>query len=612
MQNRKINTTDLDFDAIKANLKEFMRGQEEFSDYDFEGSGLSILLDVLSYNTHYNALYTNLAINEVFLDSASKRSSVVSIAKSLGYIPDSAHCSTARVNVNVTNTTSTPSTLNLPKFSPFSTIVDGDSYTFYTMEDYVAIYNGQSYVFENVDIKEGTPLSYKYTVAGGQKYIIPNNDVDLSTLSVRVQPSATSVDFTTFERNEFIIDLDSESKVFFVKEIENEFYEIEFGNGIIGKSLDIGNVVTLNYMVCNKGLPNGAKLFTYQGSSLLGGTVNPITIISAQLGVDKEDIDTIRYNTPRSYATQNRTVNVNDYKSIILEYYPEAESVSVWGGEDNAPPIYGKSFISIKPKTSNSLSSSQKQFVIDTILKPRSVVSITPVIIDPDYIDISIDCTVYYNPRLTNRRENDLKTIVRQAISDFAEENLDSFDGVFRFSKFTSAIDKAEPSIVSNISTITLHREIIPKYNTNAQYKIELGNPIYNGGTCEYSIGSSGFYMLGDSRVLYLEDEPENETTGIMRLYYIDGNLDKQYLPSSIGTVNYKNGSIQLNNLNIIGIDSENMVLIIKAESNDVISVRNQIVRIPDELVNVNIVVDKVASGDAAGNSNYIFTSSRS
>ena len=612
MQNRKINTIDLDFDAIKSNLKEFMRGQSEFSDYDFEGSGLSILLDVLAYNTHYNALYTNLAINEAFLDSASKRSSVVSIAKALGYIPDSAHCSTARINVTVTNTTSTPATLILPKFSSFSTTVNGESYVFYTMEDYVTLYNGTSYVFENVEIKEGTPLSYRYTVEENQKYIIPNNDVDINTLSVRVQPSATSVEFTTFERNEYIINLDSESKVFFIKEIENEFYEVEFGNGVIGKALDAGNVVTLNYMVCNKELPNGAKLFTYQGSSLLGGIIDPVTVIAAQSGVDKEDIDTVRYNAPRSYATQNRTVNANDFKSVLLENYSEAEAVTVWGGEDNVPPIYGKAFISIKPKTTSALSSSQKQFIIDTILKPKAVVSITPVIVDSDYIDIRVDCNVYYNPRLTNRRENDIKTIVRDAIVDFAEQNLDSFDGVFRFSKFSSAVDKAEASIVSNISTISLYREVVPKYNTNAQYKIELGNPIYNGGSCDFSISSTGFYIAGDDRLFYIEDLPTDTTTGIIRLYFIDSDLNKQYLPDAIGTVNYPKGSIELNNLNIVGIDSEVLMFIVKPESNDVISVRNQIVRITDEFINVNVIVDKVASGDSAGNANYIFSSSRS
>jgi len=611
MQNRKINNTELDFDAIKANLKEFMRGQSEFSDYDFEGSGLAILLDVLSYNTHYNALYTNLAVNEAFLDSASKRSSVVSLAKALGYVPDSAHSSTAVIDITVSETSSTPATLILPKYSVFSTFVEGQSYDFYTMEDNIAQFNGTNYTFTGIEIKEGTPLSYRYEVVEGQQFIIPNDNVDLDSLSVRIQKTATSAEFESFTRNEFILNLDGESKVFFVKEIENEFYELEFGNGTIGKALDVGNVVNIEYMVCNRGLPNGARSFTYQGSSLLGGIVNPIATLAAQNGVDKEGIDTVRYNAPRSYSAQNRSVTANDYKAIILEYYSEAESINVWGGEDNVPPVYGKTFIAIKPKTTDVLSEPQKQFVLNTILKPRAVLSITPEIVDPEYIDLEIETTVYYNPKNTNKRSNDLKSIVIDAIENFSDTYLDSFDGVFRFSKFTSSIDLADPAIVSNITTVKLHRQVVPKYNVFAQYRIELGNPIYTVGICEQSITTTGIYVDGIEEVVYLEDLPTGGGFGTFRMFYFDADLNKQYI-RTLGRVDYAAGSIQIDNLNIVGIASNEFEFIIKPESNDVISVRNQLVRIPTELITVNVIVDKIASGDAAGNANYIFASSRS
>lgn len=611
MQNNKIATTELDFDSIKASLKEFMKGQSEFSDYDFEGSGLSILLDVLAYNTHYNALYTNLAVNEAFLDSASKRNSVVSIAKALGYIPDSAHSATAVINLTVSNTSSTPATLILPKYSAFSTVVNGETYTFYTMEDYITQFNGTNYTFTGIEIKEGTPLSYRYDVLEEQQYIIPNEGVDLDSITVRVQKTATSAEFETFTRNELILTLDSTSKVYFVKEIENEYYELEFGNGTIGKALEQGNVVNIEYMVCNNSLPNGARSFTYQGSSLLGGVVNPVVTLPAQNGVDKEGIDTIRYNAPRSYSAQNRAVTVNDYKAIILELYSEAESINVWGGEDNNPPIYGKTFISIKPKTTDTLSQAQKNFVLDTILKPRTVLSITPEIVDPEYIDLEIDTTIYYNPKATNRKANDLKSIVTQTIEDFGQTNLDSFDGVFRFSKFTSAIDSAETSIISNISTVKIRREVVPKYNVFAQYRINLGNPIYTVGICEQSITTTGFYADGVEQIVYLEDRPTGGGMGTFRMFYFDEDLNKQYI-RTLGTVEYATGSIQIDNLNIVGIASDQFEFVIRPESNDVISVRNQLVRIPTNLITVNVVVDKIASGDAAGNANYIFSSSRS
>lgn len=622
MQNNKINVSELDFDLIKSNLKEFLKGQDQFTDYDFEGSSLSILLDLLAYNTHYNALYTNLAVNESFLDSASKRNSVVSLAKALGYIPDSARGAVATIIMVVSNTTSTPTILNLPKYSQFSTTVDGENYIFYTMEDYSAYLNetNNTYTFSDVDnngnllgiqIKEGFPLTFKYEVIPGQKYILPNADIDLSTLSVRVQSNPSSSIFETWTRNEDILELDSTSKVFFLKEIEGEFYELEFGNSIVGKALQTGNVVNIEYLTCNKDLPNGAKSFTFQGGNLLGGTVStPITLIAAEGGTDKEGIDTIRYNAPRAYSTQNRGVTVNDYKNIILSQYAEAESVSIWGGEDNIPPIYGKVFIAIKPKTTNSLSQTQKDFVKNTILKSKNVVSITPEIVDPRYIDVEVNTTVYYNPKATNKGSNDIKNAVIATIKDFSDSYLDSFDGVLRYSKFSSLLDETDTSIVSNITTIKLHRLIEPKYNVYAQYKIELGNPIYGSGFPEESVISSGFFVPEYSFPVYLEDLPTDTDTGVMRLFRYDANLDKEYL-TTVGTIKYPTGSIELNNLNVIGLNEEHAELIIKPASNDVISIRNQLVRIPEDLITVNVVVDRISSGDAAGNSNYIFTSSR-
>jgi hypothetical protein len=610
--NKIINTTELDFDTIKSNLKTFLKGQSQFADYDFEGAGLSVLIDLLAYNTHYNALYTNLAVNESFLDSASKRSSVVSRAKEIGYVPYSSSAATATVNIVVSSTTSTPAALTLPAYSSFSTSIDGQQYTFYTTESMVATLVGSTYTFINVNIKEGTPLTFKYTVADGTQYIIPNQNVDLSTLSVRVQDNAASSNFVTWINQELIINLDSESKVYFIKEIEGQFNQLEFGNGVVGKALSNGNVVNLTYLVTNEDVANGARVFAYTGSTLLGGAVAISTVTPAVGGAVAETIDSIRYNAPRAYSAQNRAVTVEDYRTMVFRLYPEAETINVWGGEDNDPPIYGKVFLSIKPTTTDVLTQNQKDYIKDSILKQKNVVSITPEIVDPEYINIKIESSVYYNPRLTAKSENTLKSLVVQTIKDYNTNNLNSFTGVFRHSNLSSLIDNTEDAIVSNITTLKLHREVDVQYNTNANYTINLGNPIYGSGVPEQSILSTGFYIAGNDNIVYIEDLPTDSNTGQLRLWYYNGGI-KTYF-RTFGSVNYPNGIIKLTELEIVGIDlvdSPVLELMIKPQSNDVVSIRNQLVTIPDNNITVNVVLDKVSVGDPGGGTNYIFTSSR-
>jgi hypothetical protein len=611
--NKIINTTELDFDTIKSNLKTFLKGQSQFADYDFEGAGLSVLIDLLAYNTHYNALYTNLAINESFLDSASKRSSVVSRAKEIGYVPYSSSAATATVNIVVSSTTSTPATLTMPAYSSFSTSIDGEQYTFYTTESITTTLVGSTYTFTNVNIKEGTPLTFKYTVADGTQYIIPNQKVDMSTLAVRVQDNATSSNFTTWINQELILNLDSESKVYFIKEIEGQFKQLEFGNGVIGKALSNGNVVNLTYLVTNEDAGNGARVFTYTGSTLLGGSVAVTTVTPAAGGAVAETIDSIRYNAPRAYAAQNRAVTVEDYKTMIFRLYPEAQTINVWGGEDNDPPTYGKVFLSVKPTTTDILTQNQKDYIINSILKEKNVVSITPEIVDPEYINLQVNCSVYYNPRLTTKSENTLKSLVVQTIKDYNTDNLNSFTGVFRHSNLSTLIDSTEDAIVSNITTIKLHREIDVQYNTNANYIINLANPIYGSGVPEQSITSHGFYIAGNDNIVYIEDLPTDHFTGQLRLFYFSNTGEKVYI-RTFGSVDYPNGIIRLTELEITGIDltqSPVLELIIKPQSNDVVSIRNQLVTIPDENITVNVILDKVSVGDPGGGTNYIFTSSR-
>jgi hypothetical protein len=398
-----------------------------------------------------------------------------------------------------------------------------------------------------------------------------------------------------------------------VKEIEGQLYELEFGNDTIGKALVNGNVVNLTYITTNKTEGNGARLFTYTGATLLGGIVAVTTTTPAVGGADIETIDSVRYNAPRSYAAQNRAVTVEDYKATIFRLYPEAQTVNAWGGEDNIPPSYGRIYLSIQPTSTAILTDAQKEYIIREILKQKNVVSISPVIVDPEYINLEINTSVYYNPRLTIKTETELKDLVINTIKAYNVENLESFTGIFRHSNLSTQIDATEDSIISNITTVKLHREIDVQYNSNSTYTVYLGNPIYNSGVPEESLTSTGFYIQGNENIMYLEDLPTLGTNnGVLKMYYYVGDI-KTYF-RTFGTIDYAAGIVILNELEITGIDqttSDIFELIIKPQSNDVVSVRNQLVTIPDANINVSIILDKVSVGDPAGGANFQFTSSR-
>jgi hypothetical protein len=603
--NRRIDVSELDFDKIKDNLREYLRGQSEFKDYDFEGSGLSVLLDVLAYNTHYNNLYTNLAVNESFLDSASKRASVVSLAKMLGYIPRSAACARATVDVRIVSPTSTPTVATLPAYQPFETTVEGQQYTFYNLGSYTTQNGINGYVFSGVELVEGTPLSIKYTVATGQKYIIPNENVDTTTIRVTVQDSASSGNFFTYSYAANIINgLTATSRAFFLKEIEGGLYEITFGDDILGKSLDAGNVVNIDYFVSGLNGSNGARLFNYSGSSLLGGTVSCSTKTNAVGGTSPEDIDSIKYNAPRSYAAQNRAVTPEDYKALILSNFSQAASVTVWGGENNYPAIYGKVYICIKPKDATKLTTLEKNYVLNTVLISKNMVSVTPEIIDPEYINIALNITSYYNPNETNKTDSDIKTIVTNAIFDYDDTDLKRFDGVFRASKLTRLIDTSDPAIVSTTMTVLLRRKLIVKYNVSAQYVLNIINPLYNSGIAEGAIYSTGLFVKGSNEVHYIDDDGQ----GFMRLYTLDSNYQKNIVNPSIGIVDYARGYIELNNLTVTGLADIDFEISMKPQSNDVVSALHQIAEVARDHMTVNVIADKSAAGDLAAGFNYTFT----
>jgi hypothetical protein len=607
--NKKINVTTLDFDDIKNNLKEFLSGQQEFQDYDFEGSAMSVLLDVLAYNTHYNALYNNMAINEMFLDSARKRNSVVSLSKMLGYSPRSATCSTATVSVTVSAPGNPTTTLVLPAYTPFNTTVDGVNYTFYTTGAIGATSSTGVFTFQNIQLTEGTPLSFNFTVSAGSRYIIPNPNIDLNTLSVKIQENSSSSVYTTFTKAETIIGANSTSKLYWVKEIDEALYEITFGDDNIGKSLENGNIVHLNYFVSSLGAPNKARSFSYSGGTLLAGAnVSVTTTGISSNGAAPEDIDSIRFNAPRMYSAQNRAVTPDDYKAIVYSLFSDAASVTCWGGEDNVPPVYGKVYICVKPKDANKLTTTQKSALISTILQQRNVVSVIPTIVDPEYINIGLTTTVYYNEQATAKSSSDIAALVTNTINAYNVNELDRFDGVFRFSKLSKLIDNSDQAIVSNITTVLLRRALLVRYNTSAQYLLNIINPIWSSGSPEESFKSTGFYIAGSDEIHYLDDDGIQH----VRLFKYGANGIKVVVNPTIGNIDYNKGVVDIKNLHITALADLDLEISIRPLSNDVVSALTQIVHISPEHLKVVAIPDATASGDLRGGYNYTFTSSRS
>jgi hypothetical protein len=607
--NKKINVTTLDFDDIKTNLKTFLRGQSEFQDYDFEGSAMSVLLDVLAYNTHYNALYNNLTINEMFLDSARKRNSVVSLSKMLGYSPRSATCSMATITLTVSAPSSGVTILTLPAYTPFNTTIDGKNYTFYTTGSVTVTSSTGIFVFQNLEITEGTPLTFNTTVDVNTRYIIPNSNIDLNTLTVRVQESQTSSIYTTFAKADSLVNVSSTSKSYWVKEIDNSLYEITFGDGNLGMKLDVGNIVHMNYFVSSLDAPNQARQFTYGGQTLIpSAQISIVTTGAAANGAAAEDIDSIRFNAPRMYASQNRCVTPDDYKSIVYSLFSDAASVTCWGGEDNNPPVYGKVYICIKPKDADKLTTTQKSQLIASILQSRNVVSVVPVIVDPEYINIAVTTTVYYNEQATAKSASEIAGIVTNTINAYNVNELDRFDGVFRFSKLSKLIDNSDPAITNNITTILLRRALIVRYNTSAQYILNLINPIWSSGQPEESFKSTGFYIAGSDEIHYLDDDGVQ----YVRLFRYGTNGIKIIVNPTIGNIDYTNGVIDIKNLNITALANVDLELSIRPLSNDVVSALTQIAHIPPEHLKVTAIPDPTASGDLRGGYNYTFTSSRS
>ena len=603
----KLEITDLDFDTIKDNLKTYLKGQSEFTDYNFEGSGLSVLLDTLAYNTHYNAFMANMAANEMFLDTAVKRNSVISHAKAMGYTPVSvkAPAATVDVTVNDANTAS----LTLYAGHVFVASAGGVSYQFVNIAD-TTIQASDTYTFSGLKLYEGTWTETKYTVNisdTDQKFILKNNNVDISTLLVTVQTSSSDSTTTTYTKANNLVDVTSTSTVYFTQETTNGEWEIYFGDGVLGKALIDGNIISIKYVVTNKDAANGASTFTSSGAI---GTFTDITIATtnaASGGADAENIGSIQHNAPFNYAAQNRAVTANDYKALVPTLYSNISSIAVWGGEYADPAVYGKVYISIKTPSGNNLTAHTKE-TIKTLLADYTVASITPEFVDPVTLKIIPVVNFKYNPSMTTKSNTALITLVTTAINSFSDDELEKFEGLFRYSKFQRTIDDADNAILSNITTLKISQPITPSLAAATKYTVAFNNALLDPDAGAKNVESTGFTITGNNNgEHFLDDDGE----GNIRTYYFVGTT-KVYETANIGTINYSTGEIVLSSFNVATVTNSDGTITITVipNSNDIVPVRNQVLEIDATNLSVTGISDTIAQGSSNAGVSYTTTSS--
>ena len=612
MASNKLVVSDFDFDNIKTNLKTFLQDQTEFSDYNFEGSGFSVLLDTLAYNTHYLGFNANMLANELYLDSADIRKNIVSLAKMLGYTPSSPRSPIASIDIELNNATG--ATVTMDKGTAFTTTVDGLTYQFVTNQDVTISPADGVYKFSDVNIYEGTLVTYRYTVDStdvDQKFIIPSANADTSTLKVTVQNSAVDTTTNTYTLATGLKSLTSTSKAYFLQETASGKFEIYFGDGVIGQNLSDGNIVILEYIVTNKEEANGASSFTLSGS--IGGFTNVsiTTKSNAQGGSEAESKESIRFNAPLQYTAQDRAVTTTDYETLVKSIYPNALSVSAWGGEDDETPVYGVVKIAIKAASGSTLTNTTKQNII-TSLQPYNVASVRPEIIDPETTSILLTVNAKFDKRATTKTADTLKSEIISAITNYNTNTLQKFDGVFRYSKVTGLIDDVDTSILSNITTVNMRKSFTPTLNSSTRYDVYFRNAIYNPHTGhEPIVSSTGFFVAGNSNEMFLDDDGQ----GNVRRYYLVSGI-RTYANNTQGTVNYSNGQITINSLNVSsisnirGASSSVIELTVTPSSNDVVPVRNQIVEIDIANSNITVAEDTFVGGSSEAGVGYTTSSS--
>ena len=612
----KLSISQLDFDGIKTNLKRFLSNQSQFKDYDFEGSGMAVLMDLLAYNTHYLAYNANVAANEMFIDTADMRNSIVSLAKALGYTPNSATAPYADINVVVNDATG--STLVMSAGTQFTTTVNGLSYNFVTIGSNTISPIDNVYTFSNLKIYEGTYVTYQYTYDStdvDQRFLIQSASADVTTLTVQVQNSSTDTVINTYTKATSITELDSTSKVYFLQEAEDGKFEVYFGDGVTGKALTNGNIIILKYVVTNKTAANGASSFSLSGN--IGGFSNVTLTINSNAanGAEPETNQSIKFNAPKSYAAQDRAVTVEDYKAKVKELYANTQSISAWGGEDAETPFYGRVYISINPKSGSTLTQTTKNSIIDS-LKRYSVASVTPVIVDPETTNIILTSTVKYDKTATSKTADTLKSETIEDLTAYNSNTLQSFDSMLRHSKLIEIIDDVDTSILSNITTLKIRKSFTPTIGSSTNYTVSFSNALYNphsghNASAGGILVSSGF-KIGSSANEYFFDD---DGAGNIRRYYLVGDV-RTYADNSAGTIDYATGAIAVNALNISsisnirGLASTIVELTVTPNSNDIVPLRNQILNIDVANSSITVEVDTLVGGSSNAGIGYVTTSS--
>ena len=613
----KLSVADLDFDLIKGNLKTFLQNQKEFQDYNFEGSGLAILLDVLSYNTHYLSYLANMSTNELYLDSADIRNNIVSLAKMIGYTPNSCRAPTANIDVTLNNATGT--VITMEKGTVLTSTVNGATYEYVTNETNTIVPIDGIYKISNLSIYEGTLVTFKYTVDSNdvdQKFIIPSNNADTSTLKVSLQTSASDTTTEVYSLANSYSGLTDVSKSYFLQESDDERYEVYFGDGILCKKPVDGNIVILEYVVTNKTEANSASSFTLSGDIDGFSDVTITTTTNAANGAEPQTKESIRYNAPLQYTAQDRAVTSKDYETIVKSVYANAQSVSAWGGEDDETPQYGVVKIAIKPISGSTLTNSTKES-IKAQLKKFNVVSVRPEFVDPETTTILLTSNVKFNAEATTKTSDTIKSNVFTTLSGYNTNTLNQFDGVFRYSKIVGLIDNTDTSIVSNITTVKIRKDFTPLIGTSSKYNIYFRNALYNPHSGHNSasggiLSSTGFKIDGDADTIYFLDD---DGQGNVRRYSLSGST-RTYANNTQGTIDYSTGAVTVNSLNVSvvenirGAASTVIELTVTPSSNDVVPVRDQILNIDTANSTITVEADTFVGGSADAGVGYTTTSS--
>jgi len=610
----RLNVTSLDFDQIKINLKDFLKAQPDLADYDFEGSALSTIIDVLAYNTFYNSFSANVNMNEIFLDTAQVRNNVVSHAKSLGYVPRSVTSPFAEIDVTVNAPAGTPTSLNMPRGTTFQTTIDGKNFSFVNLEAQTIVPTGGIYKFPAVKVNQGTIRSQSFIVdntSTAQKYAIPDTNIDTATLIVKVKTNSTSTDFDIYTLVTNIVDVGGTTNAYFLQEGLDGQFEIYFGDDVFGRRLQAGNIVEIEYLVTDGPSANNATVFKLTGN-VSGNTNASINLVSkAGGGSDAETTDSIKFNAPLSFLSQNRVVTADDYKAIVKNNYTNTESISVWGGEEQAVPEYGKVFLSIKPKNAEVLTETQKQFIKDSILKTKNLVSITPEIVDPDFTFIKLEVFFKYDPNLTSLTAGELKNAVIATITNYNDTNLKKFDGVFRASQVTTAVDATNPAILNTIMRVNVQKRLVPTIGTALKYDLSFSSPFSgNIATGESVIDSSEFILNGFNHKM--QDIPTADSNIRKVQFYRIANNQKIITTEDAGTVDIAQGLVTLTSFNpdggLVG-DNPYITITGTPSSSDLAPKRNQLLQIDLIETTVTPQIDEIATGSVIAGIGYTTTS---